>query len=61
MQLLRAATYNCSKIGLYDVFKRYLAPQNGGPVGLGPQLLAGLGSGAIGAAISNPCDLILVR
>ena len=60
MQVLRAATYNCSKIGLYDVFKRILAPEGGGSLGFGSQLLAGLASGAIGAAVSNPCDLILV-
>lgn len=60
-QILRAATYNCSKIGLYDVFKRQLSPQGGGTLNLSSQLLAGLVSGAIGAALSNPCDLILVR
>jgi hypothetical protein len=63
-QLLRASTYYTLKIGMYDVFKRtwFLEGVPGTPpLAFGAKLASGLAAGAVGAALSNPCDVVMVR
>ena len=47
---------------MYDVIKRGVFDEQPGiPLPLYQKMAAGLSAGAVGAALSNPCDLIMVR
>jgi len=59
--LLREAIYSTIRLGLYDVFKVVLGEKDRTTTPFWKKLLAGAGSGAIGAAISTPTDLVKVR
>lgn len=55
--LLREASYSTLRMGLYEPIKSYL---NAGDSVLLGRYAAGALSGAIGAAIANPTDLVMV-
>jgi len=59
--LLREAIYSTIRLGLYDVFKVVLGEKDPKSTPFWKKLLAGATSGAIGAAISTPTDLVKVR
>jgi hypothetical protein len=57
---LRESTYSTVRMGAYESFKELYAPIVSDS-SFGNKLLAGASSGALGAAISTPTDLIKVR
>lgn len=60
--MYREGTYSTIRMGGYEPAKKIYAKQLGfGADGFGNKLLAGITSGAIGAAISTPTDLMKVR
>lgn len=60
--LLRQAIYASMRIGIYYTINDKLVERNGGKTpGAGAKALASLFAGAVGSAIANPCDLVLVR
>lgn len=60
--MYREGTYSTIRMGGYEPAKKFYARQLGfGADGFGNKLLAGITSGAIGAAISTPTDLMKVR
>lgn len=63
--LLRQATFIGTKFGTYDVLKGYCqtSSESGAPGNLGffSKILCGFGAGAMGAAVGNPSDLVMVR
>ncbi|EGC35979.1 hypothetical protein DICPUDRAFT_32523 [Dictyostelium purpureum] len=58
--LLREGSYSTIRMGGYDIIKGYFIDQNG-KTNLLSKILSGGISGAIGASIANPSDLIKVR
>eukprot|EP01132_Coremiostelium_polycephalum_P004738 gene4738-5914_t len=58
--LLREATYSTLRMGGYDLIKGYFVDSNG-KTNLISKICAGAISGAVGASIANPSDLIKVR
>ena len=60
-QILRATSYYAIKIALYDVIKQQVFDERSKPISLPKKIAAGLSSGGIAAAVTNPCDLIMVR
>eukprot|EP00026_Physarum_polycephalum_P011256 Phypoly_transcript_11463.p1 GENE.Phypoly_transcript_11463~~Phypoly_transcript_11463.p1 ORF type:complete len:306 (+),score=41.80 Phypoly_transcript_11463:49-966(+) len=59
--VLREATYSTLRMGGYDVMKTYLNATDPKHTPLWKKLLAGATSGAFGAALANPADLVKVR
>ncbi|KYQ89105.1 mitochondrial substrate carrier family protein [Tieghemostelium lacteum] len=60
--LLREGTYSTLRMGGYDLLKSYMiSDQDNGRVSLSSKILSGAISGAVGASIANPSDLIKVR
>ena len=61
--LLREASYSSTRIGLYDLFKELLGHDPAAPAStpFWKRLASGLASGAVGAALANPTDLVKVR
>lgn len=60
---LREATYSTIRMGWYEPLKRFYSSQ-GGVLSEGTfanKLLAGITSGAVGAALSSPTDLLKIR
>jgi hypothetical protein len=57
----RALIYQGLRLGLFPSFKRALIGAMGGGGGLGPRMLAGMGTGALGALLTSPLDLAKVR
>lgn len=57
---MREATYGTIRIGGYENFKELFAPLVS-PSSFANKLLSGASSGALGAAISTPTDLVKVR
>jgi hypothetical protein len=61
-QVLRASTYYTMKIGMYDVIKKEVFGEKPGyNLPIEQKIASGLSAGGIAAALSNPCDLIMVR
>ncbi|KAN0014479.1 hypothetical protein ACTFIU_000797 [Dictyostelium citrinum] len=58
--LLREATYSTLRMGGYDVIKNYFIDSNG-KTNLLSKVTSGAVSGALGACITSPTDLIKVR
>jgi len=58
--LLRESTYSTLRMGGYDLIKGYFVDSNG-KTNLLSKVLSGGVSGALGASIANPSDLIKVR
>jgi len=61
--MLRQAVYSSVRFGVYDVAKERLGRNQpaGTDLPLLEKVVAGLGAGAVGAAVANPCDVIMVR
>eukprot|EP01103_Thecamoeba_quadrilineata_P003055 TRINITY_DN12887_c0_g1_i1.p1 TRINITY_DN12887_c0_g1~~TRINITY_DN12887_c0_g1_i1.p1 ORF type:complete len:318 (+),score=60.48 TRINITY_DN12887_c0_g1_i1:31-984(+) len=66
--LLREGTYSTLRMGGYEIVRDFLARHssrgagtNTGTTPLWQKILAGMISGALGAAIANPTDLVKVR
>eukprot|EP00899_Mesostigma_viride_P019487 jgi/Mesvir1/2753/Mv14370-RA.1 len=63
--LLRQGIYSSVRFGVYDIIKKSIAPVDHGgkasPLPLYLKVLAGMASGAVGAAVGNPADLAMVR
>lgn len=59
---LREGTYSTIRMGGYEPLKRFYASKAGlAETTFGNKLLAGITSGAVGAAVSSPTDLIKIR
>ncbi|CEH16641.1 Mitochondrial fatty acid anion carrier protein/Uncoupling protein [Ceraceosorus bombacis] len=59
--ILREASYGTIRMGSYETFKDLYAPLLGPSVPFLQKLLAGVTSGALGALIASPCDLVKVQ
>ncbi|KAI8847745.1 mitochondrial carrier domain-containing protein [Chytridium lagenaria] len=61
--LLRQATYTTARMGLFNTFVSFAQSRNpnNAPATVMQKAMAGLGAGALGAVIGNPCDLALIR
>lgn len=59
--VLREATYSTLRMGGYDVIKNALGAHDPKNTPFWKKVVAGATSGAVGAAIANPTDLIKVR
>lgn len=59
--VLREATYSTLRMGGYDMMKTYLGATDPKTTPLWKKLLAGATSGAFGACLANPADLVKVR
>ena len=60
--ITRQVVYGSARLGLFRVFSERLKEYNKGqPIPITWKIGAGLGSGALAAAIGNPADLSLVR
>jgi len=59
--VLREATYSTLRMGGYDLVKEYLHATDPKSTPFWKKLVAGATSGAFGAYIANPCDLVKVR
>jgi len=58
---MRQAIYGSARMGLFRVFSDMMKGKDGAPLPFYKKAFAGLTSGALGAFIGNPCDLVLVR
>lgn len=59
---LREGTYSTIRMGGYEPFKRaYARSLSLDEAGFGNKLLAGITSGALGASVSTPTDLLKIR
>ena len=59
--LIREATKGVFRIGLHEPIVKRLHPSSAAPAPFYKKVLAGFGSGAIAALITNPLDLIKTR
>lgn len=60
--ILRAATYSATRLGMYEPLRTKLAEMCGqAEAGFGVKVAASVTSGAMGAFVGNPCELIKVR
>ncbi|KAK6940237.1 Mitochondrial substrate/solute carrier [Dillenia turbinata] len=59
--VLRQALYSTTRMGLYDLLKQKWSDPNTQNVPLHSKITAGLIAGAVGAAVSNPADVAMVR
>jgi hypothetical protein len=59
--VMREASYSTLRMGGYDLMKDYLGANDPKNTPLWKKLVAGATSGAMGAAIANPTDLVKVR
>lgn len=59
--LLREGSYSTIRMGGYDVMKELLGAHDPKHTPLWKKIVAGATSGAVGAAIANPTDLVKVR
>lgn len=58
--VLRQSTLIGSRLGFYDLFKRQFEDADG-KISFAGKVCAGLGAGAMGAAVGSPADLVMVR
>lgn len=60
--VLRAATHSATRLGLYEPLQSFLTEQSGAehPTFL-VKIVGSVTSGAMGAVVGNPCELIKVR
>ncbi|PRP80789.1 solute carrier family 25, member 27-like [Planoprotostelium fungivorum] len=61
--MMRDASYSSLRMGLYDLFKAQLAHEGAGKedIYLWQKIVAGMCSGALGAVIATPTDLVKIR
>ncbi|KAF5740160.1 hypothetical protein HS088_TW11G00226 [Tripterygium wilfordii] len=59
--VLRQTLYSTTRMGLYDVLKQKWTDKDSKNMPLPRKIVAGLISGAIGAAVGNPADVAMVR
>eukprot|EP01027_Heterolobosea_sp_BB2_P019891 GEZU01028035.1.p1 GENE.GEZU01028035.1~~GEZU01028035.1.p1 ORF type:complete len:320 (-),score=28.78 GEZU01028035.1:151-1110(-) len=59
--MCRELSYSSIRMGAYDPIKHVLAGDTKGDIGLVKKILSGAVSGAIGASLANPFDLIKIR
>nr|APR64381.1 hypothetical protein [Populus tomentosa] len=59
--ILRQTLYSTTRTGLYDVLKHKWTDSETNNMPLARKIVAGLISGAVGAAIGNPADVAMVR
>lgn len=58
--LLRQATYTTTRLGVYRELTRQLT-EEGKPLPFAKKALSGLGAGAVGALVSTPTEVALIR
>ncbi|KAJ6860190.1 hypothetical protein NC651_036521 [Populus alba x Populus x berolinensis] len=59
--ILRQTLYSTTRMGLYDVLKHKWTDPDTNTMPLVRKIVAGLISGAVGAAVGNPADVAMVR
>ncbi|KAL3584312.1 hypothetical protein D5086_015373 [Populus alba] len=59
--ILRQTLYSTTRMGLYDVLKHKWTDSETNNMPLARKIVAGLISGAVGAAVGNPADVAMVR
>ncbi|RQP01932.1 hypothetical protein POPTR_017G045400v4 [Populus trichocarpa] len=59
--ILRQTLYSTTRMGLYDVLKHKWTDPDTNTMPLVRKIMAGLISGAVGAAVGNPADVAMVR
>lgn len=60
--ILRAATYSATRLGMYEPLRTKFTELSGKTeAGFGVKIAASVSSGAMGAFVGNPCELIKVR
>lgn len=57
----RDVIYSGIRVGLYPVLRQLMAGEDGSDIGIAKKLLIGATTGAIGSAIANPMDLVMIR
>ncbi|CAI7806306.1 unnamed protein product [Closterium sp. NIES-54] len=59
--VVRALSYGCLRLGLYEPCRNMIAPKDKSQVHMGHKALAGIMSGSFATAVSNPLDVAKVR
>ncbi|GJP43152.1 hypothetical protein CLOM_g2644 [Closterium sp. NIES-68] len=59
--VVRALSYGCLRLGLYEPCRNMIAPKEKSQVHVGHKALAGIMSGSFATAVSNPLDVAKVR
>ena len=59
--VVRALSYGCLRLGLYEPCKDFIMPQDKKKQHMGHKIAAGVLSGSLATAVSNPLDIAKVR